>query len=160
MPAHERDAALLEPRELGRVVEVVDHLVAPREHRAHVERARRDAGYPPRLGGELDGPQQRLRRHARIEGALAADEPLLDDRHLQTRLAEAPGDHLAGRPCADHDHVELAFLHRRLLVVAGKGQCDRAPGGDVANALAHAAVQPRSRPGRRRWPASASRGRK
>ena len=30
---HERDAALLEPRQLDRVVEVVDHLVAAREHR-------------------------------------------------------------------------------------------------------------------------------
>ena len=72
------------------------------------ERAGRDAGHAPRLGGELDGPQQRLRRHARVEGALAADESLLDDRDLEARLAQAPGDHLAGRPCADHDHVELA----------------------------------------------------
>ena len=38
--AHELDAALLEPRQLARVVEVVDHLVAPREH-GRRRRARR-----------------------------------------------------------------------------------------------------------------------
>ena len=37
--AHERDAAVLEPRQLRRVVEVVDDLVAAVEHRRHVELA-------------------------------------------------------------------------------------------------------------------------
>ena len=35
--AHERDASLLEPRQLHRVVEVVDDFVAPREHRGNVD---------------------------------------------------------------------------------------------------------------------------
>ena len=110
--AHERDAAL--GRATGAASESSRSWITSSRRAStagDVERRRRDAGHPPRLGGQLDGPQQRLRRHARIEGALAADEPLLDDRHLQTRLAEAPGDHLAGRACADHDHVELALLH-------------------------------------------------
>ena len=41
--AHQRDAAVVEPRQLVVVVEVVDHLVAALEHGLHVERRR-----PPR----------------------------------------------------------------------------------------------------------------
>ena len=57
------------------------------------------------------GPQQRLRRHARPERALAADEPVLDDRDLEPALGEPPRRHLARRPGADHHHVEAP--HRR-----------------------------------------------
>ena len=39
--ADERDAVLLEPRQLRAVVEVVDHLVAPGEHGGGVDRPRR-----------------------------------------------------------------------------------------------------------------------
>ena len=90
----------VEPWDLGGVVEVVDHLVATGEHGRDVERPGRDAGDPPRLGGELDRPQQRLRGHARVEGAFPADEALLHDRHFEPRLAQAPGD--APRPAPRH----------------------------------------------------------
>ena len=83
---------------LVRVVEVVDDLVAARQHRPDVEVAghglahARDAAH---LGEQLARAQQRLRGHARVERALAADQVRLDDRHLQPRLAEPPGAHLA-----------------------------------------------------------------
>ena len=64
-----------------------------------------------RLGGQLDRPQQRLRGHAGVERALAADEPLLHDRDREPGLAEPPGHDLARRPGADHDHVELPLRH-------------------------------------------------
>ena len=66
----------------------------------------RRAGDPLDLRERLVGPQQRLRRHARPERALAADEPVLDDRHLQPVLGQPPRRHLARRPRADHHHIE------------------------------------------------------
>ena len=60
------------------------------------------------------GPQQRLRRHARPERALAADQPVLDDRDLQPVLREPPRRHLAGRPGADHHHIEAPHGPRTL----------------------------------------------
>ena len=76
--AEELDAPLLEPGQLARVVEVVDHLVAPRQRRLGVEapgdrllHARDPAG----LGEQLAGAQQGLRGHARVVGAFAAEEP-------------------------------------------------------------------------------------
>ena len=42
----------------------------------------------------------------RVERALAADQPVLDDRDLQTRLGQPPARDLAGRAGADHHHVE------------------------------------------------------
>ena len=103
------DPAVLEPRQLRVVVEVVDDLVAPREHRRDVELAGHRlgrAGDPLDLGQRLVGPQQRLRRHARPERALAADQPVLDDRDLQPVLGEPPRRHLARRSGADHHDIE------------------------------------------------------
>ncbi len=54
--ADERHPALVEPWQLGRVVEIVDDLVAPGEHGLHVEPAGRDAGNTLRLRCELAGP--------------------------------------------------------------------------------------------------------
>ena len=48
------------------------------------------AGDAADLGQQLARPQQRLRRHAGVEGALAADQMRLDDRHAQTGLAQPP----------------------------------------------------------------------
>ena len=87
--ADERDAVLLEPRQLTRVVEVRDHLVAPREHGRHVDRPDLEAGDARDLALELDRAQQRLRRHAGVVRALAADEPVLDDRDRERRSAPA-----------------------------------------------------------------------
>ena len=92
----------------------MDHLVAAREHGRDVELAGHrlgSAGHAPRLGQQLARAQQRLRGHARVEGALAADEVLLDERDLEPGLAEPPGGDLAGRAGAEHDDVEAAFGH-------------------------------------------------
>ena len=88
----------------------MDHLVAPREDRVGVELAGsrlRCAGDPTRLVERLGGAEQRLRRHAGVVGALAADEMVLDDRHSQPVLAEAAGAHLARGTGADDDGVEV-----------------------------------------------------
>ena len=72
---------------MPRVVEVVDDLVAARAARPRTSRspvtASRDAGDAPHLGEQLARAQQRLRGHAGVEGALAADQVLLHDRHAQ-----------------------------------------------------------------------------
>jgi hypothetical protein len=62
------------------------------------------ARYPPRLRR----PQQRLRRHARVERAFAADEMRLHDRDVVAALREAPGQQLAGRTRPEDDDVERA----------------------------------------------------
>ncbi len=105
---HERDAVLLEPRQLARVVEVRDHLVAPREHGRHVDRPDREPGHALDLTLELDRTQECLRGHAGVVRALAADEPVLDDRDRDPVLAQPAGHDLAGDAGPHHHHVELA----------------------------------------------------
>jgi hypothetical protein len=106
--------AALEPWHLVRVVQVVDDLVAALQDRLGVEVARhrlahaRDAAH---LGQQLAGPEHRLRRHARVEGALAPDQVRLEDGHVEARLAEPPRAYLPGRPCSKDDHVEFALGH-------------------------------------------------
>jgi hypothetical protein len=104
--ADERDAALLDPRKLGRVVEPVDDFVAPREHRGHVELPAGHALDPADLGERLIGPQQRLRRHARPVRALAADQPILDDRHFQPSFGQSARRHFSRRTGPDHHDIE------------------------------------------------------
>jgi hypothetical protein len=107
--AHERHVALVEPRELARIVEVMDHLVAAGQRGGRVELAAgrlRGARDAPCLGERLAGPQERLGGHARPVGALAADQLALDEGDVQPALAQAPGGDLAGRPGAHHDDVE------------------------------------------------------
>ena len=112
--AHDLDATVGEPGELGAVVEVVDDLVAAAQDGPNVELAADRLGCPwdpARLVDGLGGAQQRLRRHAGIERALAADEMRLDDRDAQACLPEPAGAHLAGGTRADHDDVELVRAH-------------------------------------------------
>ena len=112
--ADERHAALVEPRQLRAVVEVVDHFVAPLERRLHVQLPRDGlarARDPPRLVERLGRPQQGLRGHARVVGAFAADEVLLDERDLEPAFAESAGACLARRTRADHDGVECPRCH-------------------------------------------------
>ena len=90
---------------------MVDHLVAAREHCAHVEPFGAQAGHAARLGQQLARTEKRFRRHARVVGALAADEMLLDGRHAETALPESPGGDLARRPGPEHDDVECSFAH-------------------------------------------------
>ena len=66
----------------------VDHLVAARQRRSDVDLAGDrlgGAGDAPDLGEGLGRAQQRLRRHAGVVGALAADQVALDDRDLESR---------------------------------------------------------------------------
>jgi hypothetical protein len=126
--AHERDRVLVEPRDLHRVVEVVDDLVAAGQQRLDVERAGdrlAHAGHPPRLGEQLGRPQQRLGRHARPERALAADEPVLDHRRRVPPVGQPPGDDLARRARADDDDVELPLPHVRMGAYAAGGTSRR-----------------------------------
>ena len=69
---------------------------------------------------ELDRPQQRLRGHARIEGALPPTRRSSTIATSRPRLAQPPGEHLARRARADHDHVELALLHSPPPVVVSR----------------------------------------
>ena len=64
------------------------------------------------LRERLVGPQQRLRGHARPVRALAADQPILDDRHLQPVLGQPPRRHFPRRTGADHHDIEAP--HARL----------------------------------------------
>jgi hypothetical protein len=57
--------------------------------------------------------EQRLRRHAGVEGALAADQVRLQDRDLQSLLTEPPGAHLPRGPRTEDDHVEFALAHAK-----------------------------------------------
>ena len=82
-----------------------------------VELADRQTAHPPRLGGQLDRPEQRLRRHAREVRAFPADKPLLDEGHGEAVLAEPPCRDLARRPCPDHNRVERPLRHLRTSVV-------------------------------------------
>ena len=112
--ADDRDAAVLEPGLHVRVVEAVDDLVAAVEHRADVEVAGHRLAHardPARLGEQLAGAQQRLRGHAGVERALAADQVRLDDRDVEARLPQPARGDLAGRPGAEDDHVEFALAH-------------------------------------------------
>ena len=79
----------------------------------HVEAVDRLGGAPDalRLGQHLAGAQQRLGGHAAVEGALAADEVLLDDDDLEARIGQAPGTHLPGGTGTDHDDIAAALAH-------------------------------------------------
>ena len=129
--------ALLEPRQLRRVVEVVDDLVAPGEHRRHVERAGdrlRRAAHAPRLRQRLVRAQQRLGRHARPERALAAHQPVLHDRDAQPFVRKPPRGHLAGRPGPDHHYVEGSHPRSRpLFTKAATMDDEHTPGDDTAS---------------------------
>ena len=127
--AHDGHVPLLEPGHLARVVEVVDDLVAALQHGLHVEVAGHrlaHAGNAAHLGEQLAGAQQPLRRHARVEGALAADQVRLHDRHGQPLLAQAPGADLPGRSGSENHHIEFALAHA-VTVLCLHGHRRRAP---------------------------------
>jgi hypothetical protein len=116
----------LEPRHLAGVIKVVNDLVTPGENRRHVELAGHRLcrpGDPPCLIERLGGSQQRLGGHARVVGALAADQLCLDNRHRLARVTEATRENLAGRPGSDHDHVigPVALNAHQLSLVRGHG---------------------------------------
>ena len=122
LPAHDLDAALLEPRQLHRVVEVVDHLVASREHRGNVEspcrsaRRRRGASRPsaPPAAAAPWTACTRSRSTRRRRGAPRRSRP-------RDRLAEPSRGHLARRPGTDHDDVEAAIRHRPSVADRSRG---------------------------------------
>src|SRR5437588_207989 len=113
MPPKERDVPLLQPFDLTGVVEVVDDLVATPECGGSVQlpgHGLRGAGDAAHLVEDLARAQERLGGHARVVGALAAQEVRLDDRYpLAALLRQPPGGDLTGRTGADDDDVELAL---------------------------------------------------
>ena len=113
--ADQGDPEVFDPRELDGVVEVVDDVVAALERDRRVEtpadRLGR-AGDAEDLAEELGRPEEGLRGHAGVEGALAADELSLDDRDRQAGLRQAAGADLAGRAGTEHDDVEIAHAGR------------------------------------------------
>src|SRR5450755_1348744 len=113
--SNQRDTPVLEPRNRTRVIHVVNDLLPARKHSVDVDltahglgRARNAA----RLGQRVSRTQQRLRRHARIKGALATHELGLDDGNPVALLGQAPRQHLAGRAGADHDHIKRSRAQR------------------------------------------------
>ncbi len=117
--ADERDAAVLEPRQLSRIVQLVDDLVAATQDGGHVEPSGhrlRGAGDAACLGQRLGRAQQALGRHAGVVGAFAADELALDEGDVEAVLASASGGDLAGRAGADDDHVEVGLGHGRVVL--------------------------------------------
>ena len=59
------------------------------------------------LEGDLRRLDQRLRRHAAVPQAVAAQLVLLDQRDLGAERAAAGGDHESAGAAADHDDIEL-----------------------------------------------------
>ena len=115
--ADQVDSGVREPLDLSGVVVVGHHVVTPRERCSAVGIA--VDGLRGARGGErgverLAGTQQRLRRNARVVGALPRDEFALDDRNGETPGGERPSAVLARRTGAEHDHVVIG-IHVSLL---------------------------------------------
>ncbi len=68
-----------------------------------------DAGHAADLADQLAGPDERLRGHAGVERALAADQVPLAQGDVEVRLGKAAGGDLARRAGTDHDDVEVLF---------------------------------------------------
>src|SRR5206468_3920800 len=69
------------------------------------------AWHAAHLRERLGWSEERLGRHARVIGAFATDEVVLDERDVQAAVGDAPRADLAGGSRADHDNVELALAH-------------------------------------------------
>ncbi len=114
--AEQLDSAVLQPRQLRGVVEVVNYLVTSSQGSPHIERAGdrlRGARHPPGLVQHLGRAQQRLRRHARVERAFAADQVPLDDRDAPaTARCETACGNLTSRARTDYDDIKFAFQSR------------------------------------------------
>ncbi len=103
------DAGLLQALGVARVVEVVDHAVAPGEHRRGVD----PVGHGLLGAGDLlrglehvGRAQERLRGHAAPERALAGDELALADRHRVALAGQRERGRLAAGAGPDHHRVE------------------------------------------------------
>jgi hypothetical protein len=100
----------------------MNHLVTAAQDGVHVELTPRCLGRPGHaacLGERLRRTKQRLGGHARVIGAFAADQLPLDERDGQPVLSETTRAHLAGRPGAEHDHIELSNVRHALPFAAG-----------------------------------------
>ncbi len=78
---------------------------APVRRRRSPVTASRAPGIRASSASACAGPQQRLGRHARPVGALAADQLPLDDADVEALAGQPPGADLAGRARPEHDHV-------------------------------------------------------
>ena len=118
-PAEQRDTALLEPGQLG--LSSRSWMISSRRSSTAVTSSSPVAAWAApgtrRASARTSpGRSSALGRHARPERALATDLAVLDDRHLQPRLRQSSGRHLAAGSRADHHHVE--GVHRRRLTAA------------------------------------------
>src|SRR4029077_1376581 len=102
-------------------VPVVRDLVAPPPDALRLDLLGLEARGALERGGELCRPEHRLRRHTGEGGALAADEPALDERDLRLAVEPAEGadEMLAGRPSAEDDdlHYFRPFALRNVLAI-------------------------------------------
>jgi hypothetical protein len=107
----QRDAVGREPRHLVRVVEAVDEQVPALEHRPVTSSVPVTACCAPDtrigLGHGLCRRSSAFDGHAAVEGALTADEVVLDDRDRQAGVAEAARCDLPARPGSYDDDVVL-----------------------------------------------------
>jgi hypothetical protein len=106
----------------------------------------RAPGYAADFVEHLARVQQCLGRHARVQGAFAADEAFLHDRRREAVGCGAASENFAGRACADNDDVELRhdrcavhqallWLERWLSAPAARAEA-RAAGSQLSGSLA------------------------
>ncbi len=111
MAAYQCSPGTFEPLDLAGVVPIGGDPVAAGESAASTSSSPVIASASARhsAGGRehLPGSQQRLARHARPVGALAAQELCLDHRYRESAVGAAAGDVLPCRTAADHHHIEL-----------------------------------------------------
>ncbi len=109
-----------EPAEAFRAVvgfDAADHRGDPFHHLREVD-LRRRGGNRPALGmahlpGDARRLDQRLRRHAAVPQAIAAQSVLLDQRHLGAERRATRGDDESAGAAANDDEIELGSSHRK-----------------------------------------------
>ena len=110
--AHDVEACARRPVELGGVVVVRDPRVAACEERCDVEFGGPQAGQVLAGRPDVERAQQRLARHARVIGALTAEQFALYQQDAQPTVMGVLSDVLARRPATDDDDVDAAHAVR------------------------------------------------
>ena len=110
--AQQLDALLSSHRPGAGVVVVRDHVVAPAERGADIERPVDRLGAPgtARAAASASPGRRSVLTDARPIGAFAAHEFALDEGDPQAAVGEVAGAVLAGGAATDHDDVEVAHF--------------------------------------------------